>query len=87
MIDEERQADIAEYVLGTLDPQAAAALDAAARDDRDLAREIYRWQDRLLPLANRVAPATPQPETWARIHDKIARPMPSAPWWQSLRLW
>ena len=87
MIDSERQADIAEYVLGTLDVQAAEALEAAARDDRELAREIYRWQDRLLPLANRLAPATPRPETWARIRDTISRPMLRAPWWQSLRLW
>lgn len=87
MIDEERQADAAEYVLGTLDPHAAEALRAAARDDRDLAREIYRWQDRLLPLFNRVAPASPQPETWARLRDKLSRAVPPSRWWQSLRLW
>jgi len=87
MMDEERQADAAEYVLGTLDPQAAEALHAAARDDRELAHEIYRWQDRLLPLFNRVAPATPKPETWAHVRDTISHPLPSTPWWQSLRLW
>ena len=87
MIDEERQADAAEYVLGTLDPDAAEALRAAARDDRELAREIYRWQDRLLPLFNRVAPASPRPETWARLRDRLWRPLPPSRWWQSLRLW
>ena len=87
MTDEERQADAAEYVLGTLDPQAAEALRAAARDDRELAREIYRWQDRLLPLFSRIAPASPQPETWVRLRDTLSRPLPPSRWWQSLRLW
>lgn len=87
MIDEERQADAAEYVLGTLDPDAAEAVRAAARDDRELAREIYRWQDRLLPLFNRVAPASPRAETWAGLRDQLLRPLPPSRWWQSLRLW
>ena len=87
MIDPERQADAAEYVLGTLDPQAAEALREAARKDRELAREIYRWQDRLLPLSARVVPAAPQPETWARLHAKVSRPISPRRWWQSLRLW
>ena len=87
MIDPERQADAAEYVLGTLDPQAAEALREAARKDRELAREIYRWQDRLLPLSARVVPAAPQPETWTRLHAKVSRPISPRRWWQSLRLW
>ena len=87
MIDAERQADAAEYVLGTLEESAAETVRAAARDDRELAHEIYRWQDRLLPLFSRVASVPPRPETWVRIHAKLSPPLPSTRWWQSLGLW
>lgn len=88
MIDEERQADAAEFVLGTLDPDSAEALRRTMQRDRELAREVYRWQDRLLPLASRVEAADPSPDSWARILSRITAPKDRAfPWWQSLRLW
>jgi len=88
MIDEERQADAAEYVLGTLDPESGEAVRQAARQDRALAHEIYRWQDRLLPLATRVPPAAPRAETWARIRARLPAHARHAPrWWQALRFW
>ncbi|MEQ1662950.1 MAG: anti-sigma factor [Thiobacillus sp.] len=89
MIEDEHQADIAEYVLGTLDPKSSATLRLAARQDRELAREIYRWQDRLLPLIHRVTPATPQPQTWARIRTRLSSDSAKRHlrWWETLRFW
>jgi anti-sigma-K factor RskA len=96
----ERAAAAGEYVLGTLSAEDHAAVQAALAHDADLRAEVYVWQDRLLGLSARAAPADPSPQAWDRIEHALGAPAavsakPSraqraprpAPWWQALRLW
>lgn len=90
-----------EFVLGTLAPQAADALAERIPRDRDLARQVYAWQDRLLPLTRRAEALAPAPGLWRRIEQALdagaaaqsarrsaPRPAAQAPsWWQRLGLW
>jgi anti-sigma-K factor RskA len=88
-----RDTGAAEYVLGTLDAEDQAAVEAALPRDGALRAAVYAWQDRLLALTARAAPAQPGPSLWARIEQALggrpARPAAAAraPWWQGLRLW
>ncbi len=91
----ERSAAAAEYVIGTLGADGQAAVAAALAQDAALRGEVYVWQDRLLALSTRAAPAVPRPQSWQRIEAALA-PRPAArvapvaapaPWWQGLRLW
>lgn len=93
--DEERAAAAGEYVLGTLDADDHAAVAAALPQDAALRALVYAWQDRLLGLSARAAPAAPRGQLWQRIDIALnaaaprAVPKPAAqvPWWQRLRLW
>jgi anti-sigma-K factor RskA len=87
MMNEDRQADAAEYVLGTLDAASRTAIEQAAARDRDLKHAIYQWQDRLLPLAAQIPGATPRPDTWARIAARLPARRQASVWWQKLGLW
>lgn len=80
--------DAAEYVLGTLSDAERAAFEARMQHDRALVREVYAWQDRLLPLAGRVAPLTVSRGLWLAIRDRVASSRRMAvPWWRRLGLW
>jgi anti-sigma-K factor RskA len=91
-----RDAAAGEFVLGTLDDADRATFAAALAQDRALQAAVYAWQDRLLALSARAAPAAPPAQGWARIEqtlDAAAQPTrrtemaTRAPWWQALRLW
>ena len=69
---QDRIATAGEYVLGTLSPADREQFERALRDDPALQAEVYRWQDRLLPLAGRVAPAEPSPQLWPKIEAGLA---------------
>lgn len=98
---DDRAAAAAEYVLGTLSADDADAVVQAARDDRALRREIYGWQDRLLPLTARVPAVAPSAALWSRVDalvgavadaDRLASPKgaPAAvpvAWWRRLKTW
>jgi anti-sigma-K factor RskA len=94
---DDRSADAGEYVLGTLSVEDRAVIDAALATDATLRTEVYAWQDRLLGLSARAAPATASPQLWNRIDRSIdaraapravpARAQARAPWWQGLRVW
>lgn len=95
---EEREAAAGEYVLGTLDAEDRRAVAEALASDRDLRAAVFAWQDRLLALSARAAPATPSPTLWRRIEAALGNSAPAAAaaarppatrasWWQSLRLW
>lgn len=89
----ERAAAAAEFVLGTLSAEDQAAVQAALAQDADLRAQVYAWQDRLLPLSARAAPAEPAPALWTRITRSLDARRPavksagSTPWWQGLRFW
>jgi anti-sigma-K factor RskA len=95
---DERAAVAGEYVLGTLGTDDHAAVEAALVRDAALQAAVYTWQDRLLALSARAAPATPRPQLWPRLERsldaaaaapraKAARDTDGVPWWQGLRLW
>src|SRR5882762_10333726 len=64
----------AEYVLGTLDANERAALDAHLAGDAALAAEVARWQQRLSFLNEEVRDAEPPPGTYANILARIDTP-------------
>ena len=86
-MNDDQRLDAAEYVLGTLDPDAHAALERAMQTDRELAREVYSWQDRLVPLVERVAPTEPSDQMWPRIARQLPARAAAPRWWQKLLLW
>ncbi len=91
-----------EYVLGTLNAADHEAFERALRLNPALLAEVYFWQDRLLPLATRVAPVQPLAELWSAIEADLPPPVKAAPpvrpadhgvpaandpVWQRLRRW
>lgn len=95
---EERDALAAEFVLGMLTEPDRAAVAAALVHDTALQAAVYAWQDLLLPMSARSAPAEPAPQCWQRIELAVKnaaartaagapaqRPRPlKEPWWQRL---
>lgn len=76
---EARQALAGEYVLGTLDARAAAAVREAAAADAALRAELEAWEDRLTPLASAIPQEAPPPDLWNRIEaDLEAATTPAA---------
>ena len=61
-----------EFVLGTLSPAEAEVIVARMSADPALAAMVGYWQDRLLPLAGRVAPFEPSASVWPAIDSVIA---------------
>lgn len=99
---QDRSVAAGEYVLGTLSPTDRDAFERALADDAGLRAEVYRWQDRLLPLASGVAPAEPAAGLWSKIEMRLlavpsatpaapiadpATPAANDPMWQRLRRW
>ena len=84
-----RHALAAEYALGTLRGRARRRFEAMAREDRDLAEAVRRWEGFLTPLAARLAPVEPPARVWHAIEARIApRPAASRPGlWSSLGFW
>lgn len=95
---EDRSAAAGEYVLGTLTAEEQAEFEAALAGHGALRAEVGYWQDRLLGLTRRAAPAEQLPAGgWARLEDRLQalspRPVGGRPvatplrWWQRLGLW
>lgn len=74
---DDRSVAAAEYVLGTLDVQTRALVEARMAHDPALRQEVYAWQDRLLPLASRVAGVQPDEGLWGRIAAGIGSRPPT----------
>ncbi|MBA2722367.1 MAG: anti-sigma factor [Methylibium sp.] len=68
---QDRSVAAGEYVLGTLDSEARAALERRLTGDAALQGEVYAWQDRLVGLIRGVAPADPGPQVWSRIEAAL----------------
>jgi anti-sigma-K factor RskA len=69
---QDRSVAAGEYVLGTLDDAARAALERRLGGDTALQGEVYAWQDRLIGLIRGVAPAEPKPQLWPDIEAGLA---------------
>jgi anti-sigma-K factor RskA len=61
----------AEYALGTLRGRARARLKRWMRDDAELAREVAKWEARLAPLAQAVAPVAPPARVWNALQNRL----------------
>ncbi len=81
MTDElgDSEALAAEYVLGTLEPAARAAVQQRLQSDRELARLVDLWQQRLAPLAAVIPPVEPPPAAWLGIAQALAAEANPAP--------
>ena len=64
----------AEYVLGSLDAEERAAVDARRRSDAPLAAAIEAWQRRLAPLSEQIPGVTPPPDLFDGILSRISGP-------------
>jgi anti-sigma-K factor RskA len=94
MTDAEDDATLAaEFVIGTLDPGAAAAAEARVAMDAAFARDVEDWRQRLAPLDDTATPDSPGEGLWPAIAAAITAPAPAraAPrrsalsrWWTSL---
>lgn len=81
-----------EYVLGTLSQEGRREVEQALPNDATLRAAVGYWEERLLPLADMIAPAAPSPALWKRIERSLepqrAMPQASPPgWWEGLGLW
>lgn len=74
----------AEYVLGTLDARASAAVEAALPRDPALAEAVAAWTRRLAPLTRLAPPEAPPPDLWDRIEARLA---PAKPASRPARFW
>jgi anti-sigma-K factor RskA len=53
-------------------------------------RRVNQWQDRMTPLAARLAPVQPPARVWASLAQRLALPgakPQAAGWWHSLAFW
>jgi anti-sigma-K factor RskA len=64
----------AEYVVGTLHGRARRRFEAMARDDREVAAIVERWEAQLTPLAEGISPIEPPARLWGAIEARIAPP-------------
>jgi anti-sigma-K factor RskA len=78
----------AQYVLGMLDADAQQAAEKRMARDRAFAREVYAWQDRLLPLGRRVAPHAVSATVLGRLLERVGgRTRVATAWWMRAGLW
>lgn len=62
----------AEYALGLLEGEERRAFEDAAARDPALRREVWRWEQRLAPLALALRPVAPPPRVWLQLQRAAA---------------
>lgn len=83
---DDRDALAAEYVLGVLDLAERAAAEAQIKSDPEFAALVHRWEQRLAPLNDDIAPEPVPPAVWTRIDARLF-PKAAPPVRKSWRLW
>jgi anti-sigma-K factor RskA len=90
----ERAALAAEYVIGSLPDAERAEFEQALAREFELQREVYYWQDRLLPMTRMLQPVEPAANLWPRIERSLAAKAvqlrtadTGARWWQGATFW
>jgi anti-sigma-K factor RskA len=69
----------AEYVLGTLDADERARVEAMMPGDKDFTAMVRAWEHRLGALNQMVGSVEPRPEVWDRIKAAIGHSQPREP--------
>src|SRR5665213_68926 len=78
----------AEYALGVLTGTDRAAAQRLLQRDRNFARMVAEWEQRLAPWAGEIVEVSPPPQVWEAIAAALpAAAPPSAGIWQSLAFW
>jgi anti-sigma-K factor RskA len=78
----------AEYALGVLAGTDRAAAQRLLERDRNFARMVAEWEQRLAPWAGEIEEVPPPPQVWEAIAAALpAAAPPSAGIWQSLAFW
>lgn len=83
----------AEYVIGSLPDDERAEFEHALARDFALQKDVYFWQDKLLPMTRMLVPVEPSAQVWARIERSIesssrrAEAPEKQSWWQGLTFW
>ena len=83
----ERAAVAAEYVIGSLPADELAEFEHSLARDFELQKNVYYWQDKLLPMTRMLAPVEPSPAVWTRIERGTKRPVQARRWWDGLSFW
>ena len=65
--DEEQDATVGEYVLGTLSGDERRRFETRLKDDVRLQRSVERWSNIIDPLAAMTPPVRPRPQVWQAI--------------------
>lgn len=88
---DELDALAAEYVLGTLAAGLRSEVERRLGHDPQLRDAVDAWEQRLLPLTERVEPEAPSAQLWRRIarsvEDLSVSPAADVSWWDRLALW
>ena len=77
----------AAYVLGTLGGRARHRFERLARESQRIQRAIWRWERRINPLAEQLAPVQPGERVWRGIEERLepTRTKTGAIWfWRAL---
>ena len=77
MMDEDKDALASEYVLGTLDADERAQVEALILFEPAFAETVRRWERRLGELNVLVAPVEPPPAVWEKIKAQLPHVEPS----------
>ena len=67
----------AEHALRLLDGLARGKAEARMRDDKDFAGQVERWQERMAPLFEAVAPVAPPASAWTSLATKLGGEAPA----------
>ena len=71
MSDEKRDLQAAEFVLGTLAPDARLAFAEALEQDQDLQNLVQLWEERLSGLDGGTETEAPSPGLWTKIESRL----------------
>lgn len=78
----------AEYALGVLAGTERAAAQRLIERDRNFARMVAEWEQRLAPWAGEIAEVSPPPQVWEAIAAALPAEAPHrASLWESLTFW
>jgi anti-sigma-K factor RskA len=78
----------AEYALGVLAGTDRAAAQQLIERDRNFARMVAEWEQRLAPWAGQIAEVQPPPQVWEAITAALPAQTPAkASLWESLAFW